>query len=48
MWGVVTDVTPGAVLVVSLLAMFRGLASRAVNTVGALSSGAGRLVVSLI
>ncbi len=35
--GVVTYVTPGAVLVVSLLATFRGLASRAVNIVGALS-----------
>ncbi len=44
-WGIVTGATPEVVLELSLLAIFRVLASRAVDTVGALSSGAGCLVV---
>ncbi len=46
--GIVTCATPEVVLVSSLLAIFRVLVSRAVDIVGALSSGAGCLVVSLV
>jgi hypothetical protein len=47
-WGIVTCATSEVVLVSSILTIVRVLASRVVDVLGALSSGAGCLVVSLI
>ncbi len=47
-WDIVTCATPEVVFVSSLLAIVEVLATRAGDILGALSSGAGCLVVSLI
>ena len=47
-WCIITGATPEFVLVLSLLAVCKVLSSSMVKAEGALSSGAGCLVVSLI